>query len=833
MADFRDLADQLGLEGPLLQLHALDQPETAQADDAMGAAEADLMRGFSELQLKPSPSLPIAPSTLPSTRCHRFGDETVEPPCSAAIDQAKCPACDLDIDSIALQIWHDLQLTEGSEQGGDDHQPSPAGTTEFWTPAAQVLSGGSPATVCHVEFQNAVAVDLATGSSAAQRSAVPQLSKRVTTSESSAHAHPPPPMVNAPLLCRTHSSPPPPAVWNALSPLPTSPTVVLLCGGKGRPTDIRSFLQSTKQPDVQCILIDPDVGGYAQDIRVPSVLRALIALVTCPHVYLVFACPPCKWFCPLRGEGKGPGVIFSNDFPNGVEDADGYVVQDAQAALALWQQVFTVLTEAKSAGTEIILEQPVGRGTGSPFAIPGKEWHTTIFHTDMGAAFAKWAPLSEVHFDQCSPPINAPTQKTTAMHCTSRAYPVVLAAFGSLKCKHPDGHEKSLRTTDSDGVHFNTADPEVYTEGMCRLIAYVAHLLLRLTQKGQAAPSSSSPAPPRVATHQAEIVIDRGDVSTSLWSAADIPWQRQPVRILLDSCSDAHIIPSASAFITSSAPDLKSIGVGRAGVKVEFTAMGVVAIGLRVTNEETGAMQNIALLLDKAYLPAEGQANTCIISTGRLYEMQGIEIFLNDDNRLVMGRYSHQFSNINFSPTAAAMLASGPPRSLNAMTVRVHLTGVPKHTSLRAGHLRLGHASFASTALAFGLPLTRTVKCSCCLEFKARGPPAASTPAHKRASKVGERVSMDAWSYAKFPAATTHWTSILGAVDEAFDMFDVVGCAEPNGKIASQFLRGLARLYQSEYKAPISTSSTAPSTKTRRPSSRSRSSGRRRTYTSS
>ena len=233
--------------------------------------------------------------------------------------------------------------------------------------------------------------------------------------------------------------------------------------------------------------------------------------------------------------------------------------------------------------------------------------------------------------------------------------------------------------------------------------------------------------------------------------------------------------------------------------------MGVVAIGLRVMNEESGAEENIGLLLDKAYLPAAGQASTCIISTGRLFEKQGIEIFLNGDNRLVMGRYSHRFNNVNFSPSAYAVLAQGPPRSLHAKTVRVHLTGVPKHTTLRAGHLRLGHASFELTALAFGLPLTRTVKCSCCLEFKARGPSASSTPAKKLAATVGERVSIDAWSYAKYPAATTGWIAILGAIDEAFDLFDAIGCAEPTGKIAGQFLRLLMQLYRSEYKAPIST----------------------------
>ena len=285
------------------------------------------------------------------------------------------------------------------------------------------------------------------------------------------------------------------------------------------------------------------------------------------------------------------------------------------------------------------------------------------------------------------------------MHCTQRVHRFVLGVFGHLRCTHSD-HRKSLQTTDGDGIHFNTAGSEVYSEGMCRLIVNVIHLLHELNQRERAPQRSDSSVPQRIAAHQADIIINRDDVNTSLWPAADMPWQQRPVRVLLDSCSDAHVVPSESAFITRSTPDLPSIGVGRDGVKVEFTAMGVVAIGLRVMNEESGAEENIGLLLDKAYLPAAGQASTCIISTGRLFEKQGIEIFLNGDNRLVMGRYSHRFNNVNFSATASAVLAQDPPRSLHAKTVRVHLTGVPKHTTLRAGHLRLGHASSSQAAPA-------------------------------------------------------------------------------------------------------------------------------------
>ena len=97
----------------------------------------------------------------------------------------------------------------------------------------------------------------------------------------------------------------------------------------------------------------------------------------------------------------------------------------------------------------------------------------------MGAEFAGAAALAEVDFDQCSSPISAEPQKTTAMHCTQRVHRFVLGVFGHLRCTHSD-HKKSLQTTDGDGIHFNTAVSEVYSEGMCRLIVNVIHLLHEL-----------------------------------------------------------------------------------------------------------------------------------------------------------------------------------------------------------------------------------------------------------------------------------------------------------------------------------------------------------------
>ena len=50
-------------------------------------------------------------------------------------------------------------------------------------------------------------------------------------------------------------------------------------------------------------------------------------------------------------------------------------------------------------------------------------------------------------------------------------------------------------------------------------------------------------------------------------------------------------------------------------------------------------------------------------------------------------------------------------------------------------------------------------------------------------------------------AAITRFNGILGGVDEALDLFDVVGTKEPNGKITSEFLKYLWILYGTEYRS--------------------------------
>ena len=303
--------------------------------------------------------------------------------------------------------------------------------------------------------------------------------------------------------------------------------------------------------------------------------------------------------------------------------------------------VFTLLEVAvEKCECEVIIEQPVKRGGNSPFAIPGKKWHTTVYDTTIGKKAIEVLKLKEVPFDQGAPPINASTQKTTSFHCTPKIFPLVMRRFGSLKVSPMLG--KSLKGG-ADGMQFATKGSEVYTTGMCKMIADLTQEYTRLLL------SSTSETPSKQMAHQMELRIDAQNANTSLVKAGNYKWKAKTSKALLDSCADAHIWIDQDAYLNLMPPDIPSIGVGKDGEKVEFVAMGTVMMGMSLTSRN-GDQEPTGVIIERAYLPKKGHSAINIISTGRWFEMQGVKIYLNDVNKLEIGEFTHEFSTMNYSP---------------------------------------------------------------------------------------------------------------------------------------------------------------------------------------
>ena len=221
------------------------------------------------------------------------------------------------------------------------------------------------------------------------------------------------------------------------------------------------------------------------------------------------------------------------------------------------------------------------RGAGSPHAIPGKEWHTTIFHTSIGRNAVSKMELKEIPFDQGTEPINAPTQKTTSLWCTPKVFPHVMNKFGSLKTSMQAGSLNKPRLSESGA--FSTAGSKAYTPAMCKMLAEVAHELLKTRRSWaeivfspsrrlgdeleaeqvasamrasapkashQGTSTQSNAEPASANAHGWEFEINVRDASTSMVDPSKFKWKSRPVNVLLDSCSDAHIFCDRDAFIT-------------------------------------------------------------------------------------------------------------------------------------------------------------------------------------------------------------------------------------------------------------------------------------------
>jgi hypothetical protein len=121
-------------------------------------------------------------------------------------------------------------------------------------------------------------------------------------------------------------------------------------------------------------------------------------------------------------------------------------------------------------------------------------------------------------------------------HETSAKRPDIL----KMTIKGIDVGPKSLKGgADRAGVQFATKGSEVYTAGMCKMIAELAQEYTR--QLLSTAIKSS-----KQMAHQVELRIDAHgstaqDANTSLVKASEYGWRPKTSKALLDSCADAHI----------------------------------------------------------------------------------------------------------------------------------------------------------------------------------------------------------------------------------------------------------------------------------------------------
>jgi hypothetical protein len=198
-------------------------------------------------------------------------------------------------------------------------------------------------------------------------------------------------------------------------------------------------------------------------------------------------------------------------------------------------------------------------------------------------------------------------------------------------------------------------------------------------------------------------------------------WQATDSHVLLDSCSDAHLIFDRKAFLYIVPSDIPAILVGKEGESVSFQGMGPALLKVRVEGIE--GVTTRGLILDKAYLPTAGHSTQNIISTGRLFLVQGFDFSPNLDVRLFAPSIKISASLRNFSPFVSCQLfdSGGSPLVMNS-----HMTGQPKKSdSYKLVHVRYAHGHEEAIFRATGKRPLRKWRCWTCEMYKRDSPSAA------------------------------------------------------------------------------------------------------------
>ena len=222
-------------------------------------------------------------------------------------------------------------------------------------------------------------------------------------------------------------------LWTASTPVPTSPTLVLIGAGAKRDGDGPSCVKAFTGGAVSTIAIDHELGGYEHDWRLENVQKRLIQVVSAPAVIAVIYMLNCNPWSALHCLQPGPPVLFDADNLGGKRDAAGKLLPGVIEALSSVDPILSVLQAAFDAGKQLIGETPVVRGKGSIFAFKEAiyEKHVNAFtYPPLAALHAHMGSVS-VYSDQSQ--VGAATQKTTEWMVTPGLLPSARLVLGTLR----------------------------------------------------------------------------------------------------------------------------------------------------------------------------------------------------------------------------------------------------------------------------------------------------------------------------------------------------------------------------------------------------------------
>ena len=255
---------------------------------------------------------------------------------------------------------------------------------------------------------------------------------------------------------------------------------LLVCGGITRDFDVGCHMRQMQSEvrTIHPVVIDPKIGGYAHDLLRHSVEMDAYKFADAPVTTTVGCSVPCEtWTVLKHGDDGGPSPDRDIDHVYGFPDADGNPSAKCVQHDKLLMVALRCLELAHARGAAGWFEHPPAYNKDSPFYIPGKEKHVSIFQHPLVVEFEARTGAQEFPIDQCSAVRLGPgsdSRKPTILMVLPSMCEWAREFISTVRCHHDGSHAKPAKGTMADGS-FASADSDIFPPGMCGLLAEFAY----------------------------------------------------------------------------------------------------------------------------------------------------------------------------------------------------------------------------------------------------------------------------------------------------------------------------------------------------------------------
>jgi hypothetical protein len=190
-----------------------------------------------------------------------------------------------------------------------------------------------------------------------------------------------------------------------------------LCSGPARPGDFEHHIKQLSGAEIYVVNIDSERGGHSHDMSTTVVADRVCDLASKHECLGVLCTIPCSTWSAARMAGDsgdgGPCSVRNATYPSGIPDVNGVVPLRVLKANSIADNCLQCCEAVMSHGGHVIVENPVHRGAGSQFAIPGREQHSSLWQYPPMVAFSQKHDMRVTVFDQCR--CGADSMKTTQL----------------------------------------------------------------------------------------------------------------------------------------------------------------------------------------------------------------------------------------------------------------------------------------------------------------------------------------------------------------------------------------------------------------------------------